>query len=159
MSQRRTTILVLGVHSRPFSGRPVWLHLRLGNRSVLGPSNMRALALLAQAARGNDLLRRPEVIWGTIGLAVALLVGALIIWLTDKWRKRNAAGEADSVAALTDFRQMYERGEITEEEYIRLRNRVAQRVKTAPSPSPEGATPPSAPPPASTDQANPPPPA
>jgi hypothetical protein len=97
---------------------------------------MWALALLAQAGRGDDPLRRPEVIWGTVGLAAALLVGAVVIWLVDRWRKRAAAGEAGSAAELTEFRAMYERGEITEEEYARLRTRVARRVRGAAAPAP-----------------------
>lgn len=113
---------------------------------------MWALVLLAQDGRaeGNPL-RRPEVIWGTIGLAVALLIGALVIWLVDRWRKRNAAAAVSSAEELTDFRGMYERGEITEDEYIKLRTRVAARVKSA-----VGVPPPPTPP---IDPANPPPPA
>lgn len=112
---------------------------------------MWGFALFAQAGGGGDNpMRRPEVIWGTIGLAVALLVGAAVIWLVDKWRKRHATGTIDPHRELTDFRTLYEQGEITEEEYNRLRNRVAERVKAA-----VGLPPP--PPP--SDPANPPPPA
>lgn len=90
--------------------------------------------LFAQmGGRGDDPLRKPEVIWGTAGLALALLAGALLVYLTDRWRKRNAAPAIDATGELTEFRRMYERGEITEEEYTRLRDRVAQRVKALPS--------------------------
>lgn len=117
------------------------------------------VALLAQVGR-DDPLRRPEVIWGTIGLAVALLVGALVIWLVDRWRKQNVDSGSATAAELTDFRQMFERGEITEDEYVRLRSRVAQRVKAAPPPT--GTVTPSDPTPPPTasagDPAKPPPP-
>jgi len=93
---------------------------------------MWALTLLAQAKRADkDPFRQPEVIWGTAGLAVALLVGALVIWLVDRWRKKSNTA-ADTIAELTDFRGMYERGEITEEEYNKLRTRVSGRMKQAP---------------------------
>jgi hypothetical protein len=94
--------------------------------------------LLAQwGGRGGDPLRSPEVIWGTAGLALALLAGALLVYLTDRWRKRNSRLPMDAAAELTEFRRMFDRGEITEEEYVRLRDRVAQRVK---APSPGSAT-------------------
>ena len=85
-------------------------------------------ALLAQAR--PDPFREPEVIWGTAGIAVALLAGALVIWLVDKWRKKAAAPQ-DATEELTGFRGMLQRGEITEEEYARLRNKVAARVREA----------------------------
>lgn len=88
-------------------------------------------SLFAQGARANDdPLRSPEVILGTIGLTLALLIGALVIHLTDRWRKRLTAG-VETTSELSQFRAMFERGEITEEEYARLRDRVARRVKTA----------------------------
>jgi hypothetical protein len=108
---------------------------------------MWALALLAQAARrDDDPFRRPEVIWGTAGLALALLAGAVVIYAVDRWRKRAAAEPANAAGELTDFRGMYERGEITEEEYARLRNKVADRVKTPSKPVAAGGPAPLAPP-------------
>ncbi|HEV3437989.1 MAG TPA: SHOCT domain-containing protein [Gemmata sp.] len=89
--------------------------------------------LFAQlGGRGDDPLRRPEVIWGTAGLALALLAGALLVYLTDRWRKGNVVRTVDATGELTEFRRMYEQGEITEEEYAKLRDRVAQRVKASP---------------------------
>ena len=72
---------------------------------------------------------RPEIIWGSLGLAAALMVGALLIYIVDKWRRRAAMEEREAGLELTDFRAMYESGEITEAEYNRLRLRVADRVK------------------------------
>ncbi len=95
------------------------------------------LTLFADAR--EDPLRSPEVIWGVAGLIVALLVGAAVISAVDKWRKRATAGptEADATEALSVYRQMYESGEITEEEYAKLRARVAEQVKKPPAPKPE----------------------
>ena len=101
-------------------------------------------SLLLLADTREDPLQRPEVIWGVVGLAVALLAGAAVIYAVDKWRKRAAAGAsaADGAGALTSFRAMYESGEITEAEYAELRRRVAEKVKkpapTADAPAPIG---------------------
>jgi len=117
---------------------------------------MWALSLFAQAGRADkDPFRQPEVIWGTAGLAVALLAGALVIWTVDRWRKK-ATRTANSAEELTDFRAMYERGEITEEEYGKLRIRVSGRVKQPPA---AGPGPPPAAPGGEMPPQNPPPPA
>ena len=96
-------------------------------------------SLLLFADIRDDPLRSPEVMWGMGLLVVALLVGAAVIYATDKWRKRAAAEptEVDATSALTSYRAMYENGEITEEEYARLRNRVAEKVKRAAPPKPD----------------------
>ena len=96
--------------------------------------------LLAQVRPAKrDPFREPEVIWGTIGLIVALLVGAFLVWAVERWRKR-AQVTPDAKEELTDYRSMYERGEITEGEYIRLRDRVSHRVKEAPAATQGGTT-------------------
>jgi hypothetical protein len=95
--------------------------------------------LFAQAEEKGDPLRRPEMIIAIFALAAALLLGAGVIYWVDKWRKRSGAAttEGGGVNVLTDYRDMYEHGEITEAEYAELRRRVAEKVK-APSPGPTG---------------------
>lgn len=90
---------------------------------------MFSLVLFAQNKPAGSPFDRPEIIWGSVGLAAALLVGALVITIVDKWRRRAAMEEREAGLELTDFRAMYESGEITEAEYNRLRLRVADRVK------------------------------
>lgn len=91
------------------------------------------LVLLAQGER-RDPFRTPEIVWGTAGIAVALLAGALAVWLVERWRKRSVP-KPDAAGELTDYRGMFERGEITEDEYVRLRDRVARRAKAAAPPA------------------------
>lgn len=91
----------------------------------------------------DDPLRSPEVMWGMGLLIAALLAGAAVIYAVDQWRKRAVAGptSADASDALTEYREMYESGEITDEEYAELRRRVAEKVKQAPAPKPAPAAP------------------
>jgi hypothetical protein len=96
---------------------------------------MWTLVLFAQAPpkRTEPFLRRPED-WVVVGLLFgAMLAAAAAFWLVERWRKRTQVREHRG-SELTDYREMYERGEITEEEYVRLRDRVARRVKNRPAP-------------------------
>jgi hypothetical protein len=118
---------------------------------------MWSLSLFAEGPK--DLLERAEVVWAMLGLTGALLVGAVVIYATDKWRKRAEAGTtaADEAGTLTSYRAMYEAGEITEAEYTVLRDRVAARVKKpAAAPAPVGAPVPPAPGQVPAPPANPP---
>jgi hypothetical protein len=89
----------------------------------------------------------------TVGLLVLILLGgAVVLYITDVWRKKQLAPDRESADALTTYRAMYERGEITEAEYHAVRNRVASQLrhevaadrysgaKTAPEPPTEGET-------------------
>jgi hypothetical protein len=117
---------------------------------------MNTLTLVAAAPvkpakpAASDLLDRAEFWWGTGGLVAALVAGAVVVGYVDRWRKRQAlAAQAESGEELTSFRAMFERGEITEAEYARLRQKVAERVKAggpAPvAPSADAAADPTAP--------------
>jgi hypothetical protein len=129
---------------------------------------MFTLQLLAQQQPAGNPFDRPEIIWATAGLAGALLVGAIIVLAVDRWRKKGLAPAGPSADELTEFREMFEAGEITEEEYKRLRQQVAERVKQPPpaaAPNPEAVPPslvnglprvkPVVPPPAPPDETKP----
>ena len=48
--------------------------------------------------------------WLTVGLLILILLGgAVVLYFTDIWRKRQLADTRESVEALTTFRAMYER--------------------------------------------------
>jgi hypothetical protein len=100
-------------------------------------SSLPLLAILF-ADTPDDPLSRPEILWGTIGITVALLIGAAVIYVTDKWRKRAAEGARVDAEALTSYRAMYEAGEITEAEYAELKRRMAEKVKKSTMPPAPG---------------------
>ncbi len=95
-------------------------------------------------------LLRPDVLIAAGLLAVALLVGAGAILYAERWKKKAIHSiDAQSADDLAEFRTMFEHGEITEEEYDKIRQRTAQRMKQdlglAPAPSPaksQGTSPP-----------------
>ncbi|MDB5308484.1 MAG: hypothetical protein JWO38_2686 [Gemmataceae bacterium] len=91
---------------------------------------MLSLGLFADGGKpAGSLLDRPEFIYATAGLAGALLLGAVVVYLVDRWRKQSLLRDRQTGGELAGFRTMFERGEITEEEYARLRQKVAARVK------------------------------
>ncbi len=74
-------------------------------------------------------------------LGGALLVGALAVHLIDRWRKRDAKAEHTPDEDLTNFRAMFERGELTEAEYDKVRKRAAERMKQKLGVAPPAAAP------------------
>ncbi len=95
---------------------------------------MWAISLLA----AGDPWKRPEIIYGLAGLVAALIAGAVVISVADKWRKRVAAPvQHNETDMLTTYRDMYEHGEITEAEYTELRRKIADKVKNSPAPAPK----------------------
>lgn len=96
-------------------------------------------------------------LWSGVLLAV-LLFGAWVISRLDRWRKRQMEAEDDSPGHVSSFRELYERGELSKEEYDRVLRRVALRAGANPKPV---STPPAAPqepaPPATEEPPTPPP--
>jgi hypothetical protein len=94
---------------------------------------MFTLRLLAdQPPPPGNPFDRPEIIWATAGIAGALILGAVVVLLVDRWRKKGLADSGPSVDELTEYRRMFDAGEITEEEYKKLRRQLAERVKQPP---------------------------
>ena len=80
------------------------------------------------------------ILWTGVLLGVLVIVAVFIARL-DRWRKRQLEG-ADDPDPVMSFRELYERGEISKEEYDRVLRRVAERVGARPKPVP---VPPAAP--------------
>jgi hypothetical protein len=80
-------------------------------------------------------------------LASVLVIGGLIIGRLDRWRKRQMETEDDSPEHIGSFRSMYERGELSKEEYERVLWRMAERAGSKARPaSTATTTPPPTPP-------------
>src|SRR5262249_34882370 len=83
----------------------------------------------------------PRLLWATLGLIGILLVGALIIWWVDRWRKRSQEGLDSSGDQLAQFRELYEQGNLSAEEFERIRGllgkRLRQELEMPPSETPE----------------------
>lgn len=81
----------------------------------------------------------------TVGLlAVVLVAGAVVLYATDAWRKRQLddSTPGDSPLTLNHYHELFEAGELTEGEYKRVRERLAGKKPAAPEPSLPAAEPP-----------------
>ena len=71
--------------------------------------------------------------WLTIGLLMTILLGgAVVLSLTERWRKRQAQPTRGGLGELSLYREMYEDGELDEEEYRAIRDRLAAELKGRP---------------------------
>jgi hypothetical protein len=98
----------------------------------------------------------PRLLWATLALAGVILIGAVVLLLLDRWRKNLNEPEACSANdQLSQFRVLYEQGRLSQEEFERIRNLLADRMRQqlevpaappAPGPKPPEVPPPAAPP-------------
>jgi len=87
-------------------------------------------ALVAAATDPEKLgTMRSPVLWTTLALVVALLLGALIIAVAERWRKKTREGRSDAGDQLAHFRSLYERGELSREEFERIRGKLGKRMR------------------------------
>lgn len=106
--------------------------------------------LLAQRLSPFD----PRLLWAVLGLAGAVLVGALVIVYLDRWRKNLGEEKPSANDQLAEFRSLYDRGEMSQEEFERVKARLTERLRqemdvpAAPpaAPEPPKTTPPEPPP-------------
>ena len=81
---------------------------------------------LQKAVNSNDFM-----IWSLVLVGICLL-GAVVFYFLERWRKRGATGtdSREDSMSLSNFREMYEDGEITEAEYRKVRDKLATQMKT-----------------------------
>lgn len=117
------------------------------------------MAVLVWAALLALTLTKEErlLLWVSVLVGV-LLVGAWFIARVDRWRKRQMEDADDAPDQMMSFRALYERGELSKEEYDRVLRRMAERAGAKPKPVPAtAAEPPAAPEPPATQEPPPPP--
>jgi len=64
-------------------------------------------------------------------LVAAFLVGAVLITLVQRWRRRSPSLGPSASDQLAQFRTLYEQGAISEEEYRRLRSILGGELRRA----------------------------
>jgi len=88
--------------------------------------------LVADAAdKAKSVALEPCLLWRTVALVAAILIGALVIAVFERWRKRPVNFRPDPNDQLAEFRSLYDRGEISREEFDRIRNLLGERLREA----------------------------
>jgi hypothetical protein len=112
---------------------------------MVSAAPMSACTILA-ARPGLD----PRAVWAAVGLVAFILLGILVLWWVNRWRKDEAEIQPLAGDQLTEFRELHERGQISQEEFERIRRLLGQRLrqeldvpdaKTEPPPPPHGPNP------------------
>jgi hypothetical protein len=80
----------------------------------------------------------PEFLWATAGLVGFLLLAAFALVWAKRWRARLLEGDGQlPTDRLASYRAMYEKGEISREEYEKITGALAPpRAEGPPSPGP-----------------------
>jgi len=81
-------------------------------------------------AKPRPLLENSEFLVACGLMALVLFGGAIVLSYFDRRRKRAEAAFQNSTAQLEAYRELYENGEILESEYLKVRDRVAGRMKS-----------------------------
>jgi hypothetical protein len=71
----------------------------------------------------------PQLLWPALALVGALLLGAAVIYCVDLWRKKADLAQASGEDEMTRYRALYESGELSQEEYDRLKALLSGRLR------------------------------
>jgi hypothetical protein len=88
----------------------------------------------------------PRLLWAAVALVGVVLAGALIITWADRWRRRAAEDSSTATDHLVSFRDLYEKGELSKEEYERILDRMSGTATRGPKGPAQPANPNVAPP-------------
>lgn len=72
---------------------------------------------------------RIQLILAAFGIVAVVLVGAGVIELVKRWRKRPFLAKMTASEQLAQFRQQFERGEIKPEEFERIKALLNERIR------------------------------
>ncbi len=76
------------------------------------------------------MIQSAEFLWLVGALVAILLIGAVLISWIERWRKRQLSDNtAKDIEQISSYRAMFERGELTVEEYERIKTKEAHRLR------------------------------
>src|SRR5438128_6438452 len=72
----------------------------------------------------------PRLLWATIALIGLIIVGAFVIFFLGRWQEQTKEKECPTAnEQLAIFREMYDRGAMSQEEFDRVRALLADRLR------------------------------
>src|SRR5207302_3991847 len=101
---------------------------------------------LAEASQAGEQAWRHQLLWAGPAIAGLLLLAALVVAWVKRWSRRSSPTLLTAGDQLAHFRTLYERGELSPEEFGRLRalltERMRNEVEAREVPAPAAAPPP-----------------
>jgi uncharacterized membrane protein len=92
------------------------------------------IATLAQVDAG-----RPTATWGMLwtlfALGTVVVIGALVILWADRFRKTPVEEGLTLAEQMSEFQQLFDRGELSKEEFQRIKDRLERKTGKEPPPS------------------------
>lgn len=85
--------------------------------------------------RARDVWLDPYTLLAVVSLVGVILLAAGILAWASRWRKRQMEAQPDNLDTLASFHAALQRGELTQEEYDRIRDRLSGK-RPAPGPPP-----------------------
>ena len=76
--------------------------------------------------------------WLTLALAAVILIGAVVIVWLDRWRKRSGSERLSDDEQLAKFQKSYDNGELSREEFERIRALLSSAPQTPAKPAGPG---------------------
>ena len=83
--------------------------------------------VLAQAAAGDPF--QDLLLWAALALAVIILFGVVVLVWLNHWRKRAGLEPLTANDQLAHFRELYDQGELSQEEFERIRAALTPQLQ------------------------------
>jgi hypothetical protein len=74
-------------------------------------------------------MERIELLLAAFGIVAVILIGAGVIEIVKRWRKRPIQVKMSASEQLAQFRESYEKGQISPEEFERIRALLNERIR------------------------------
>jgi hypothetical protein len=71
----------------------------------------------------------PALLWTTLALVAIIVIGAIAVAVLDRWRKRALPPAFDANDQLAQFRELYDKGELSEREFERIREQLGGKIR------------------------------
>ena len=93
---------------------------------------MIAVGLVLAQAKAPPPGLQPPSLWATLVVAAVfvavLALGVIVISLLGRWRKQVPPTDFDPNEQLAQFQQLYEKGELSQEEFDKIRERMRRQI-------------------------------
>ena len=87
------------------------------------------MAALFWLLADDDSEKRIRLLFGAFGIVAVILIGAGIIELVKRWRNRPFQAKISASEQLAQFRESFEKGQISSEEFARIRALLNERIR------------------------------